>query len=609
MWLLAILTLPLDWIQTLFHAVAHVLLWLAIAYAIASRFHWMQRIWIAWAQRKLTQLANGAPVTIGTFQMDIFRGRVYITDIIIHTPQREEWEWDSPLVARIGQLEAHLNPCSWLDGWMAPPKIRDIYGLYVTDVQVFCEKRAHVFNFHLLDPSLELPDPQHIQLLLHERLSRSDFESSNHPGGSTTTHPDTNSNNGTTAASSTHGTSSSSSQHTGTSTTTSAAGGSLGDPSHLSGSATVGAQQPVDMDGKGTTTERSKSSIRAEHKANEIMEQVMGAVSSIGRAVVNKEHLGRALVEEQKDEFLLQLKQFQSSSVETIAIEGKQVLAELGKMVGQNVSTLKQQVFLKPPPKRANYIPPAIKEEFRFGRVVLREMCFFTKQIITLNNTSNNNRTTNSNNNSNSNHGASRDAEEGNPAFLSSSSSEPNNPNNNHKNGRYYHDVGDNAWSKPILIREVMVSAAELCPPMSAKDDAGDPAVGQSLEQTFDVVLKRTLAESAKTNTGRLLQSVFGQVPFKQRPRRDTPATTATNTATTADSNSNSHTATHNKHASSCSTPHQNNLSSHGSTATATSSSIMITASNSNSFGSLVSASDQPVSRQNTRVSRASNYY
>eukprot|EP00978_Attheya_sp_CCMP212_P033543 scaffold135687_cov61-Attheya_sp.AAC.4 len=86
------------------------------------------------------------------------------------------------------------------------------------------------------------------------------------------------------------------------------------------------------MDGK----ERSKSSIRAEHKANEIMEQVLGAVSSIGRAVVNKEHLGRALVEEQKDEFLLQLKQFQSSSVETIAMEGKQVLAELGKMVGQN---------------------------------------------------------------------------------------------------------------------------------------------------------------------------------------------------------------------------------------------------------------------------------
>eukprot|EP00978_Attheya_sp_CCMP212_P031869 scaffold122050_cov52-Attheya_sp.AAC.1 len=304
-------------------------------------------------------------------------------------------------------------------------------------------------------------------------------------------------------------------------------------------------------------------------------------------------------------------------------MEGKQVLAELGKMVGQNVSTLKQQVFLKPPPKRANYTPPPIKEEFRFGRVVLREMCFFTKQIITLNNnnnnTSNNNRTTNINinsnnniNNNNNNHGASRDggggpSEEGNPAFLSKSSSfDPNNPNHNHKNGRYYHDVGDNAWSKPILIREVMVSAAELCPPMSAKDEAGDPAVGQSLEQTFDVVLKRTLAESAKTNTGRLLQSVFGQVPFKQRPRRDTPPTaTATNTtATTADSNSNSNTATHNKHASSCSTPHQNNLSSHGSTANAASSSIMITASNSNSFGSLVSASDPPRQR-----SRASNYH
>jgi hypothetical protein len=286
----------------------------------------------------------------------------------------------------------------------------------------------------------------------------------------------------------------------------------------------------------------------------------------------------------------LQLKQFQSSSVETIAIEGKQVLAELGKMVGQNVSTLKQQVFLKPPPKRANYTPPSIKDEFRFGRVVLREICFFTKQIIILNNTSNN-RTTNS---SNSNHGASRDgggpSEEGNPAFLSSSSSEPNNPNNNHKNGRYYHDVGDNAWSKPILIREVMVSAAELCPPMSAKDEAGDPAVGQSLEQTFDVVLKRTLTESAKTNTGRLLQSVFGQVLF-ERPRRDTPAPTAEHT--------------HKHSSSSSTTPHQNNLSSHGSTATVTSS--MATASNSNSAGSLVSSSD--LSRQRLHVTRASNYY
>lgn len=132
---------------------------------------------------------------------------IIIHDAILHTPQRNEWQWDSPLIARIGRTHVTLNPFSilvlpdFVMHWAAKfcqiqglestttkrtmmnlslagsknyPRIfsflllfrniplRDIYTIQLEDVQVFVEKRRNVFNFHLFDGSLDIPDPHKV---------------------------------------------------------------------------------------------------------------------------------------------------------------------------------------------------------------------------------------------------------------------------------------------------------------------------------------------------------------------------------------------------------------------------------------------------------------
>ena len=83
----------------------------------------------------------------------------------------------------------------------------------------------------------------------------------------------------------------------------------------------------------------------------------------------------------------------------------------------------------------------------------------------------------------------------------------------------------DNCWNKPIVIEKVAVRASEFCPPLSAKDNTSSstttpqlpqhppwcPALYQSLDVYLEVVWKRVLAEIAKSNTGRFLQTAIGE--------------------------------------------------------------------------------------------------
>ena len=122
-----------------------------------------------------------------------------ITELIIHTPHRNEWKWDSPLIARVGRLDVSFNLFTMLiipnfiqqifnhvvsttttsslsnadkenqDGhrsnlssFTMKTSIKDIYSAQAFDVQVFIEKRGNVFNFHLLDPKLDLPDANQV---------------------------------------------------------------------------------------------------------------------------------------------------------------------------------------------------------------------------------------------------------------------------------------------------------------------------------------------------------------------------------------------------------------------------------------------------------------
>ena len=70
----------------------------------------------------------------------------------------------------------------------------------------------------------------------------------------------------------------------------------------------------------------------------------------------------------------------------------------------------------------------------------------------------------------------------------------------------------EGGWSKPIRIKEIAVSGAELCPPMRSRDENGLPGVGLPIEKVADILIKRLLAEAAKTNGGRVLHTAFGEV-------------------------------------------------------------------------------------------------
>ena len=67
-------------------------------------------------------------------------------------------------------------------------------------------------------------------------------------------------------------------------------------------------------------------------------------------------------------------------------------------------------------------------------------------------------------------------------------------------------------WSDPIHIRELAVSGAELCPPMTARDADGLPEIGLRVDRVLNILLARLLAETAKSNTGLLLDNAFGEV-------------------------------------------------------------------------------------------------
>jgi hypothetical protein len=77
-------------------------------------------------------------------------------------------------------------------------------------------------------------------------------------------------------------------------------------------------------------------------------------------------------------------------------------------------------------------------------------------------------------------------------------------------------------WSRPIVIWELAITGAELSPPMSARDPTtGLPVVGIPIDRVVDIVLKRLVAEAAKSNTGSLFHTAFGDVfSFMDASRR-----------------------------------------------------------------------------------------
>uniref|UniRef100_A0A7S1ZDM4 Uncharacterized protein n=1 Tax=Trieres chinensis TaxID=1514140 RepID=A0A7S1ZDM4_TRICV len=486
-----LLSLPLLLLRSGLNYVLDGLVLIALLYAFLHRLGVSKRILIWWAERELSKIGNGALFTVGDAEVDLTTGHVVATDLVIHAPRRDEWIWDSPLIARLGKLDVSVNILSCVD-YVGPAlgfPCKDIHSVTAEDIQVFVEKRQNVFNFHLLDPSLDLPDPSSvIESIQESNISNKGAVSCLLP--------------------------------------TSKSASMVIDPER---------SLPLVLEQKNAPAPKS---LEAEAKANEIVNNLVGAVSSVGRAANEggKQGLHLALMN-QKEGFVSQLKEFQAKlgggreesqqngvragrgspqlggasrrpplrkgelSLGNLAKDGAQVMRHLGKVVEQNVSNIKQQVdsFQKPPPKKDGWVNPAEDVRFRFGRITLRDMRIFTKDMIAMKNAG-------------GGVGGSSARGMSMPDIFGDGGEQRLASSFDVSSPRVQRSPSTSGWSDPIHIRELAVSGAELCPPMTTRDECGLPEIGLKIEKVLDILLARLLAETAKSNTGRVLNNAFGEV-------------------------------------------------------------------------------------------------
>ena len=148
--------------QSLFAQTSVTLLLLSFFLTIAYAVGWIHRfVWYS-IEKEARKALNGTPVTLSSFQMDLLRGRFFFQNVVVHAPQQEDWQWASPVLARIGKAYVEINIVTVLLSiwflWEEPPL--ELYTIQLSDIQVFIERQHDVFNFLLLDPHNILPDPK-----------------------------------------------------------------------------------------------------------------------------------------------------------------------------------------------------------------------------------------------------------------------------------------------------------------------------------------------------------------------------------------------------------------------------------------------------------------
>jgi hypothetical protein len=403
----------------------------------------LRRYAIKFAEDELGKNMNGVKITLSDGQFDLWRGKVIARDLIIHNKDRDNWEWDSPCLARVGRVEIALNFTSVIKlplfGRILNHTFFDVYTILVEDVQVFVEKRKNVFNFHLLDPSLNIPG---------HTLIMDEYNNTKKKWPELET---------------------------------------------IDGEILVGVSKSVSLEkeeaqansvGSREEVVEGTQARETEEEANKIVEKLVGAVSKIGKAA--NEGGSKALqsvLRNQKDGLVQNLKQLRTQKSMTGASSDKKdweskkkhgvsVMRELGKVVEKNVIDIKTSLSLlqKPPEKKQGWQSKS-PDYIRVGSLLLREGRIFTKDILLAK------------------------GGKGDSAVSAASVKTTS------------------GWARPIFIFELAITGAELCPPMSARDPSdGMPLVGISMERLLDIVQKRIMAEVAKSETGRLFQTAFGEV-------------------------------------------------------------------------------------------------
>ena len=163
------------------------LIYICLAITVAYYLGWIER-WIWWVlENEASKVFNNGLVTMGSFDIDwseILQGKITLnaSNVILHTKDRKEWQWESPVVGRIGQATVVCNaPITIFHDFFLRKELPiEVYTIKVSDVQVFVERREQVFNVYMFDPNMILPPPPSLPPRTDDS---SDEGSSDHKGG------------------------------------------------------------------------------------------------------------------------------------------------------------------------------------------------------------------------------------------------------------------------------------------------------------------------------------------------------------------------------------------------------------------------------------------
>lgn len=162
-WLLSALKFALERVV---YSVVTSLLCLCLAIAVGHYCGWIERwVWFV-LEKEASKVVNGAHVTLGSFRLDwsaILQGKItlHASNAVLHTPQRQIWGWESPVIGRIGKATVEVNaPITIVHEIFLRTKLPiEVYSVFISDVQVFVERHDQVVNVYLCDPAAVLPPP------------------------------------------------------------------------------------------------------------------------------------------------------------------------------------------------------------------------------------------------------------------------------------------------------------------------------------------------------------------------------------------------------------------------------------------------------------------
>lgn len=479
--------------------VVHYLLLASFGLAFAFHVGWVNRLMVWSMERELSKILNKTPVTVGSLKVDLFRGRGWASNVVLHSPRRDTWKWQSPVLARIGKLyvECNLVACLLSLWFLWEERPLDVFTVEVSDVQGFVERKHNVFNFYLLDPHIDVPDPvddeDDDEEEFEEEVDDDDDDEAMDDGGALEDSGDFDD-----VVDDEEGVAKVRRRGSHRSTTPSSAAGGGGI-----------------LEGGDDDDETDNNNDNEDPHASAAQQLVDDMVRALGRAAL-RGSFHSALVES-RARLKTELQALQARKSKT---EAMQEGVKLVQRVSQSLVEKSQAVPSLVVPNRKRNGPKDKIVYGRVGRVVLQDLRVFTRD-----------------------HGFD-DALPGTTTKKKQQRrrrSSPSMSRTNHANDVSLMSAArGGGWNKPIYLDKVVLRAAELCPSLSAKDDQNPhlPAVYQRLDRCFEIIWKRVLTEIAKSNTGAFIQTAMGEVlDYYMEP----PAATVWAPAGAAPSNGDHH--------------------------------------------------------------------